>query len=101
MRTSKLGDFLSRVMVVAWILFATGNGMAQGLPGGGGGGSSDITNTPLQTWSFSNPTNWPSDSGYLPLSFTNLGYSHLGNGSSMVLDTNVSAWLNYRVAGTK
>ena len=57
----------ARAMIVAGILFAAVNGFAQIPPGGGGGGSSDVTNTPLQTWSFSNPTNWPSDSGYLPI----------------------------------
>ncbi len=96
----KITVIFARTIIVVGILFAAVNGFAQTLPGGGGGGSSDVTNTPLQTWSFSNPTNWPSDSGYLPLSFANLGYSHIGNGSSMVLDTNVSAWLNYRVAET-
>ena len=35
--------------------------------------------------------------GYAPVSFTNLNYSHLGNGSSLVVDTNVPAWLQYNV----
>ena len=55
------------------------------------------TNAPLDSWSFHDHTNWTSDLGYAPVSFTNLNYSHLGNGSSLVVDTNVPAWLQYNV----
>ncbi len=62
-----------------------------------GGGKFGPTNTPLDSWSFYDSTNWTSDLGYAPVSFTNLNYSHLGNGSSLVVDTNVPAWLQYNV----
>lgn len=62
------------------------------LPGGGG-----PTNTPLASWSFHNSTNWISDEGYSPISFTNLAFSRLGNGDSLVVDTNLPAWLQFPV----
>jgi hypothetical protein len=67
---------------------------AQPLPPGYKGSP---TNSPLDSWSFGNPTNWTSDLGYAPVSFTNLAYSALGNGSSLVVDTNLPAWLRYNV----
>ena len=48
-------------------------------PAAGNGGP---TNAPLDSWSFHDNTNWTSDSGYAPVSFTNLNFSHLGDGSS-------------------
>jgi hypothetical protein len=47
----------------------------------------------LDSWSFWDHTNWTSDLGYTPVSFTNLSFSDLGNGSSLVVDTNIPAWL--------
>jgi len=64
------------------------------LPGGGGYGP---TNTPLDSWSFHDNTNWTSDLGYAPVSFTNLNFSYLGDGASLVVDTNIPAWLQYNV----
>ena len=55
------------------------------------------TNAPLDSWSFNDHTNWTSDLGYAPVSFTNLNFAHLGNGASLVVDTNVPAWLQYNV----
>ena len=46
---------------------------------------------------FTDHTNWTSDYGYAPVSFTNLAFSNLGNGKSLVVDTNVAAWLQYNV----
>jgi hypothetical protein len=46
---------------------------------------------------FQRPHNWTSDLGYAPISFTNLSFSHLGNGDSLVVDTNIPAWLQYNV----
>ena len=61
------------------------------------GGKFGPTNTPLDSWSFNDHTNWTSDLGYAPISFTNLSFSHLGNGDSLVVDTNIPAWLQYNV----
>jgi hypothetical protein len=56
--------------------------------------------TPLDSWSFDDATNWTSDDGYAPVSFTNLDYSNLGNGSSLVVDSPNPAWLQYNVYET-
>ena len=63
------------------------------------GGNYAPTNTPLDSWTFHDPTNWTSDAGYAPVSFTNLAYSYRGDAQSwsLELDTNVPAWLIYNV----
>ena len=84
---------LTRVlMVMVFLLWAT-SGLAQMPPPDKGG----PTNTPLASWSFGDSTNWTSDLGYAPVSFTNLNFSRLGNGASLVVDTNIPAWLQYNV----
>ena len=87
----------ARALIVAGLLFALLPSAISAVPMPGGGGSGP-TNTPLDSWSFSDNTNWTSDKGYFPVSFTNLNYSHLGNGSSLAVDTNVPAWLQFNVA---
>ena len=53
---------------------------------------------PLASWSFSDTNNWTSDQGYAPIFFANIGWSNLGNGHSLVVDTNgASAFLNYYI----
>jgi hypothetical protein len=86
---------VTRTFVVAGFLLGAVRGQAQAPPGGGGGGP---TNTPLDSWSFyTDHTNWTSDLGYSPVSFTNLNFSNLGDGASLVVDTNIPAWLQYNV----
>jgi hypothetical protein len=87
---------LAHTFIVAGFLFGIGNGMAQLLPGGGGT-NSNPTYTPLDSWSFRDRTNWTSDKGYAPVSFSNLGYSPLGNGASLVVNSTNAAWLKYNV----
>jgi hypothetical protein len=88
---------LARAFLVAGVLLCTNAALAQLPPGGGGG----PTYTPLDSWSFFyDNTNWTSDKGFAPISFTNLGFSYLGDGASLVVDTNVPAWLNYNVVET-
>ena len=53
--------------------------------------------TLLDSWSFADTNSWTDDSGNAPISFTNLVSSYLGDGHSLVLDTNTPAWLNYHV----
>ena len=60
-------------------------------------GYSPPTNRPIASWSFQDHTNWNSDQGYPPISFTNLNFSWLGDGMSLVVDTNLPAWLNFNV----
>jgi len=55
------------------------------------------TNTPIASWSFFDSTNWTSDQGYPPVSYTNLAFSYLGEFASVVVSTNVPAWLNFNV----
>ena len=89
---------LFRLIIPAMLLcFLTGAAYAQLLPPGWKGGP---TNAPLDSWSFYDHTNWTSDLGYAPVSFTNLAFSYLGNGAALVVDTNVPAWLQYNVVET-
>jgi hypothetical protein len=55
---------------------------------------------PLDSWSFRDTNNWTDDNGDYPISYTNLSWSDLGDGSSLVVDTNVPAWLNYEIDQT-
>jgi len=85
-------SFVPLLAAVGLLLLATG-AKAQPLPGGKFG----PTNTPLMAWSFHDHTNWTDNDGYAPLSFTNLNYSYLGDGDSLVVDTNIPAWLQFHV----
>lgn len=87
---------LTRALIVAGFLLCASNGLAQLDPGGGGTNSGTIY-TPLDSWSFNDPVNWTSDNGYAPVSFTNLAFSPLGNFQSLVVSTNVPAWLHYNI----
>ncbi len=92
---------LSRVFIGAGFLFLAANAQAQLPPGGGGGGGSPgPTYTPLNSWSFYDPTNWTSDYSNAPVSFTNLNFSYLGLGRSLVVDTNQAAWLRFNTVET-
>jgi hypothetical protein len=75
---------------MAGFLLCAASGLAQPSPG-------KPPPSYLDSWSFYDSKNWTSDTGYLPVSFTNLAFSNLGNGASLVVDTNVSAWLQYNV----
>ena len=68
--------------------------VGQGLPGPGQHGPTNIL---LNSWSFTDTTNWLSDLGYPPVSFTNLSVSALGAGTSLVVDSADPAWLQYNV----
>ncbi len=63
-------------------------------------GTNDPTYTPLASWSFNDTTNWTSDQGHFPVSFTNLNASELGDGSALVLNSTNPAWLRYNVVET-
>jgi len=86
----KIATTLFRAFVVTGLLFYTQRLLAQPAPG-------KLPFSPLDSWSFYDNINWTSDWGYAPASFTNLNFSMLGNGASLVVDTNVPAWLQYRV----
>lgn len=55
------------------------------------------TNVPLASWSFWDNTGWTDDESNAPISFTNLAFSYLGDGASLVVNTNIPAWLNYYI----
>ncbi len=63
-----------------------------------GGGTNYSFPTPLDSWSFNDTTNWTSDLGYAPASFTNITALQFGNVTSLGLNTNIPAWLQYNVA---
>ena len=79
----------TRAFVVAGFLLCIMSTLAQPGPG-------EPANY-LDSWSFYLIKGWPSDQGYFPLSYDNLAFSNLGNGSSLVVDTNAPAWLQYNV----
>ncbi len=52
---------------------------------------------PLDTWSFSDTTNWTSDLGYYPRSYENIFDATNGPGDSLGVDSTNAAWLQYNV----
>ena len=92
---------LTRALTVAGFLFALLPAvLGVSMDPGGGGTNSAPTYTPLDSWSFQDNTNWTSDKSYAPVSFTNLGFSFLGNGSSLVVNSTNTACLQYNVYET-
>ena len=91
---------LTHAFISVGILFGISKGAAYAsvpiLPGGGGTNSGPSV-VPIQSWSFYDHTNWTDNAGHPPVSFGNLNYSFLGLGNSLVVDTNVPAWLQYNV----
>jgi hypothetical protein len=59
-------------------------------------GNTNLVRT-LETWSFNDTTTWTNDHGFLPISFTNLGWSLLGDNTCLVVDSTDPAWLQYHV----
>jgi hypothetical protein len=55
------------------------------------------TNVPLDSWSFWDNTSWMDDASNAPISFTNLAFAYLGDGASLVVNTNIPTWLNYNI----
>jgi hypothetical protein len=53
--------------------------------------------TNISSWGFYDTNTWTSDLDYLPLSFTNISRSSLGDNGSLAVDTNLPAWLQYNV----
>ena len=93
----KLKSLAVATVIVAGGLFAQTTIKAVGMMPGPGDTNSAPNYAALDFWSFHDSTNWISDKGYAPVSFTNLGYSSLGNGYSLAVDTNLPAWLQFNV----
>ena len=83
----------ARAIIAAGLLFCAVSGFAQAPPPIKSG-----LPDPLDSWSFTDTNYWTSDSGYLPMSFTNITSMLFGNGTSLVANTNVQAWLQYNTA---
>ena len=60
-------------------------------------GATNSPPPPLASWSFQDQENWTSDQGYNPITFTNIYWSQLGNGYSLIVNSNLPAWLNFNV----
>jgi hypothetical protein len=89
---------LTHVLLIAGALFGLlPMTHAIDLPPGDDGTNSIPSYIALDTWSVFDSTNWTSDDGYAPVSFTNLAHSDLGTGSALVVDTNLPAWLQFNV----
>jgi len=87
----------SRAIIVAGFLFGLLPTVKAVVIIPGFGTNSGPIYTTLDSWSFHDQTNWTSDLGYNPVSFSNLSSSVLGNGSSLVVDTNLPAWLQFNI----
>jgi len=92
----KSNGAFARALLVAGFLFGvfTEAGHAASIDPGT---NTSATYKPLNSWSFNDTNNWTSDNGYAPVSFTNLAFSHLGNGASLIADSTNAAWLNYNI----
>ena len=93
----KFAVIFARAIIVAGLIFCAASGHAQLPPGGK---TNYPSYTPLDSWSFYDHANWTSDHGYAPVSYTNLDFSYLGDGASMVLDSTNPAWLQYNIIET-
>jgi hypothetical protein len=93
---------LARALIVAGFLFAlTPRSHAVSMGPGPGGTNFGPAYIALDSWAFSqNNTNWTSNKGYAPVSFTNLAYSPLGDWESLVVNSTNPAWLQYNVKET-
>ena len=61
-------------------------------------GDTNSPPAPLASWSFQDTNGWTSDQGYAPTSFTNIFWSNLGDGHSLVVNgSGAPAWLNFPI----
>src|SRR5689334_10191551 len=60
-------------------------------------GPPDATNGLISSWSFVDSTNWTSDFGYAPISYTNISSDLYGEINCLVVDSTNAALLNYRI----
>ncbi|HEY3763389.1 MAG TPA: LamG domain-containing protein [Verrucomicrobiae bacterium] len=72
------------------LFFLTTRAYSQELPG-----TNDFLPYPLDSWSFDDTTNWTSDDGFAPVSFTNITSSLFGDYTSLIIDTNIPASLQF------
>lgn len=85
----------ARPIIVAGFFIWAVNGLAQAPPPG-----KYALPAPLDSWSFNDTNYWTSDLGYAPVSFTNITSMLFGDGTSLVINTNIPAWLKYNTVET-
>ena len=90
----------SRTFIIAGFLLALLPWTARAIDGPPGPGGGSSWPTPLDSWTFYDNSNWTDVYGDAPISFTNLSWSPLGDGASLVVETNVLAWLDYEIYQT-
>ena len=61
-----------------------------------GGGNTNSPPSALEAWPFQDNVTWTNARGYAPVSFTNLSFSYLGDGASLVVNSNAPAWIQYK-----
>jgi len=88
---------IQALLVAGFLLAEVQTADAVNLNPSGGGTNSSPTPVQLSSWSFNDPVGWTDDSGHAPISFTNLAFSNLGNGASLVVNADVPAWLKYNL----
>jgi hypothetical protein len=93
-------SFDSARLIVLSVLFCVFARQASAQPTPPGGTNSYYYGTPLEAFSFNDVTNWTTDFGFYPISFTNITSSPLGDGTALVVDSTNSAWVNYNVIET-
>jgi hypothetical protein len=96
----KWGRPFLRLAIPAILIIFSLTQAAHAIIGPPGPGGVSTLPTPLESWTFNDNSNWPDDYGDAPISFTNISWNHLGDGSSLVVETNVPAWLNYEIYQT-
>ena len=89
-----------RITPLILFLFTSTILLAQMPPPPGGGWTPPPR---LDSWSFNDVTNWTTDRGYAPVSFSNIEMSEfgdIGDGFSVMVDSTNSAWLQYNLIET-
>lgn len=86
---------LAAAINVACLLFCDTNAIAQAPPPG-----KNSLPPPLDSWSFTDTNYWTSDLGYAPVSFANIRPMSFGDGTSVIVNTNVPAGLQYNTVET-
>jgi len=94
LRNAHCYTYAIALLALAVLLFCPARAKAQLTPPGG---SQWPTNKELDSWTFFDSTNWTSDTGCAPISFTNLNYSDLGDFYSLVVDDTAPVWLQYPI----
>ena len=93
-RLGRLSWNPGRWLLLLILLCPLAAAVGAGIPDPGDPGPTNIL---LNAWYFTDTTNWVSDKGYAPVSFTNLSVSDLGAGTALVVDSPDPAWLQYNV----